>query len=78
MEKNVFFTEPAKLQMFLRGATQHEVSATIHSGKWETAKRGKKNVVRLLISTGLPREVRFIIALKRWNPFSMRNPIKLW
>jgi len=41
MEKPIEFSEHAKLQMKLRGATDNEVVTAIHSGKWENAKRGK-------------------------------------
>lgn len=39
--KPICFSNHARLQMVLRGATEEEVIAAISSGKWETAKVGK-------------------------------------
>ena len=38
---SIRFSDHARLQMVLRGATEDEVTVTIRSGKWETAKMGK-------------------------------------
>lgn len=39
--KPIRFSDHARLQMFLRSASEEEVTKTIRTGKWETAKMGK-------------------------------------
>lgn len=36
--KPIHYSNHARLQMVLRGATEEEVTVTIRTGKWETAK----------------------------------------
>jgi hypothetical protein len=39
--KTIRYSDHARLQMVLRGATEEEVTMTIRAGKWEAAKMGK-------------------------------------
>lgn len=39
--KTIRYSDHARLQMVLRGATEEEVTAAIRAGKWESAKMGK-------------------------------------
>lgn len=39
--KPIRISNHAKLQMYLRGASEEEVIQSIYSGKWEPAKMGK-------------------------------------
>ena len=39
--KTIRYSDHARLQMVLRGATEEEVTMTIRAGKWGAAKMGK-------------------------------------
>ena len=39
--KPIRFSDHARLQMSLRGATEEEVTISIRAGKWEAAKMGR-------------------------------------
>ena len=39
--KPIRYSDHARLQMVLRGATEEEVTKIIRAGKWEIAKMGK-------------------------------------
>ena len=39
--KPIRYSDHARLQRVLRGATEEEVAITIREGRWETAKMGK-------------------------------------